>query len=108
MLPACRTEDEEFTIPHLELTPSDVDGFLHELQGFHEAFSDCFARREPREHFLRYLMGQFSKLERKSIEPMALKVTIEDVLVLVTWVQRRNHCAYLSHRQRRETEGCIK
>jgi hypothetical protein len=31
--------------------------------------------------------------------------TIEDVLKLVAWVQRRNHRAYLSHRKRRETEG---
>jgi len=74
MLPACRTEDEGFAIPQLELTSRDVDGFFHELRDFHEAFSDCFARREPREHFLRYLAGQFSALERKSIELMALKV----------------------------------
>jgi SRSO17 transposase len=58
----------------LELTAHDVDGFFHELQEFPEAFSYCFARREPREHFLRYLVGQFSALERKSIEPIALKV----------------------------------
>lgn len=38
------------------------------------AFQDCFARREPREHFSRYMGGQFSALERKSIEPMALEV----------------------------------
>jgi hypothetical protein len=31
--------------------------------------------------------------------------TIEDVLTLVAWVQRRHHRAYLSHRKRRETEG---
>ena len=31
--------------------------------------------------------------------------TIEDVLALVTWMQRRNHRAYLSHRKRREAEG---
>jgi SRSO17 transposase len=74
MLPACRTEDEGLAIPQLDLTASDVAGFLDELQEFQEVFSDCFARQETREHFLRYLIGQFSTLERKSIEPMALKV----------------------------------
>jgi len=74
MVPACRTAGEGFAIPQLDLTPSDVDGFMQELQGFHEAFSDCFTRREPREHFFRYMVGQFSDLERKSIEPIALEV----------------------------------
>jgi hypothetical protein len=32
-------------------------------------------------------------------------VTVDDVLALVAWVQRRNHHAYLSHRKRRESEG---
>ena len=31
--------------------------------------------------------------------------TVDDVLALVAWVQRRNHLAYLAHRKRRETEG---
>ena len=31
--------------------------------------------------------------------------SIDDVLTLVAWRQRRNHSAYLSHRKRRETEG---
>ena len=31
--------------------------------------------------------------------------TVDDVLELVAWVQRRNHRAYLAHRKRRETEG---
>src|SRR6266540_1382650 len=74
MLPACRTESEGFASPQLDLTPSDVAGFLEELRGFHAAFEDCFTRREPREHFFRYLVGQFSSLERKSIEPIALEV----------------------------------
>ena len=34
--------------------------------------------------------------------------TIEDVLALVAWVQRRNHGAYLSQRKRREAEDRIK
>ena len=48
--------------------------FITELQGFHEQFRDCFARSEPRENFFRYLVGQLSDLERKSIEPMSLQV----------------------------------
>jgi SRSO17 transposase len=74
MLPVCRTESEGFAIPQLDLIPSDVDGFLEELRGFHAAFEGCSTRREPREHFFRYLVGQFSPLERKSIEPIALEV----------------------------------
>ena len=74
MVPACRTAGEGFAIPQLDLTPSDVDGFMPELQGFHEAFSECFTRREPREHFCRSMVGQFSDLERQSIEPIALAV----------------------------------
>jgi hypothetical protein len=42
------------------------------LQGFYEQFSDCFYRSESRDHFFKYMAGQFSDLERKSIEPIAL------------------------------------
>jgi SRSO17 transposase len=52
----------------------DVEGLLHELRGFHDAFRECFARSEPRKHFFRYMVGQLSTLERKSIEPIALRV----------------------------------
>jgi DDE superfamily endonuclease len=61
------------------LERGDVEGFLHELPGFHESFRDCCTRREPREHFFRSTVGQFSPLERKSIEPMALEVEGGDV-----------------------------
>ena len=74
MLPAYRKQGQEDTLPPFALARSDVEDFLHELRGFHEAFRDCFTRREPREHFFRYMVGQFSPLERKSIEPMALEV----------------------------------
>ena len=74
MLPACRTEGDVFTIPQFTLDPRDVEGFMDELHGVHTAFRDGFARREPRDHFFHYLVGQFSDLERKSIEPMALQV----------------------------------
>src|SRR5712691_4759624 len=74
MLPACRTQGEAFSIPPFDLTPRDVDGFLDDLRAFHDQFRSCFARSEPREHFFHYMVGQFSALERKSIEPMALQV----------------------------------
>jgi SRSO17 transposase len=74
MLPACRTADEMFAMPQFALTRSDIDPFMDELRGFHMAFRDCFARQEPREQFFNSMVGQFSPLERKSIEPMALGV----------------------------------
>jgi SRSO17 transposase len=74
MLAACRTNGEGFAIPTFDLVPSDVEGFMEELWEFQSAFHDCFARSEPRAHFFDYMVGQCSKLERKSIEPMALHV----------------------------------
>ena len=74
MLPACRTADETFAIPQFALTRSDIDTFLDELRGFHTAFRACFTRQEPRDQFFHYMVGQFSALERKSIEPIALQV----------------------------------
>src|SRR5262249_61535110 len=71
MLPTCRTEGEGFAIPQFSVDHGDVEGLLHELRGFHDAFHECFARSEPREHFLRSMVGQLSALERKSIEPIA-------------------------------------
>jgi SRSO17 transposase len=74
MLPAYRTADETFAIPQFALTRSDIDSFMEELRGFHIAFRDCFTRQEPRDQFFNYMVGQFSPLARKSIEPMALQV----------------------------------
>ena len=74
MLPAHRTEGDVFAIPQFTLNPRDVEGFMDELHGFHTAFHDCFARSEPRDHFFHYMVGQFSELDRKSIEPIALQV----------------------------------
>jgi len=47
---------------------------MDELQEFQSLFHDCFARSEARAHFLDYMVGQYSPLVRKSIEPMALAV----------------------------------
>jgi SRSO17 transposase len=74
MLPACRTAGEPFAIPQFALTRSDIDAFMDELRGFHTAFRGGFVRQEPRDQFFNSMVGQFSALERKSIEPMALQV----------------------------------
>src|SRR5262245_26932967 len=58
----------------ISLWVSDIDTYMDELRGFHTAFRACFARQEPRDQFFNYMVGQFSALERKSIEPMALRV----------------------------------
>ena len=74
MLPECRSEEYLFSIPKYNVKSEDVEGFMNELKGFHEIFNDCFHRTESRGHFLKYMVGQFSELERKSIEPIALNV----------------------------------
>jgi hypothetical protein len=74
MLPASRTAGEGFAIPTFDLTPPDVAGLLEELWEFQSALHDCFARSEARAHFFDSMVGQWSPRERKSIEPMALRV----------------------------------
>lgn len=74
MLPECRTNGDTFAIPKFSVEKGDVEGFLNELKAFHGEFRECFSRSEPRDNFFRYMAGQFSELERKSIEPIALSV----------------------------------
>ena len=74
MLPECRTEGDPFEVPVFTVDKGDIDGFMDELRAFHGEFSECFLRSEPRENFYRYMVGQFSDLERKSIEPIVLAV----------------------------------
>jgi len=72
MLPAIRGEEYLYPVPKFDLKVRDVKEFGNELNGFHEQFHDCFLRSESRGHFLNYMSGQFSDLDRKSIEPIAL------------------------------------
>ena len=74
MLPQIRNQEHLFPVPQFTVSSADVKDFTNELKGFHEVFSDCFHRSESRGHFFRYMVGQFSELERKSIEPIALNV----------------------------------
>jgi SRSO17 transposase len=86
MLAATRCEGDLFAIPKFCLDRGDVEGFMDELHGFHDQFCDCFMRSEPREHFWLYMAGQFSPLERKSIEPIALRVEDGNVRAMQRFV----------------------
>lgn len=74
MLPAIRTIGSIYAIPKFDITVPDIKGFASELKDFHSQFKGCFSREEPRENFYQYMAGQFSKLERKSIEPIAISM----------------------------------
>lgn len=74
MLPECRNQEHLFSVPIFEVNTSDVESFIDELRCFHDEFRDCFQRSETRENMFRYMVGQFSTLERKSVEPIALAV----------------------------------
>ena len=72
-------------IPASGRTPSDrISGrdvmmSREELQIFHRQFQPLFQRREQREQSWLYLCGQLSDLERKTIEPMVLKLIGPDL-----------------------------
>lgn len=74
MLPRHQIEGDTFVIPKFDIDKQDVENFAENLKGFHGEFKDCFQRSEPRQHFFKYMAGQLSKLERKSIEPIAFEI----------------------------------
>ena len=86
MLPVTRCDEHLYSVPKFDLGKSDIKDFINELKGFHEQFSDCFQRSESRDHFLKYMAGQFSPLERKSIEPIALAVKDGNVRAMQRFV----------------------
>jgi SRSO17 transposase len=86
MLPIQRQNEYLYPVPKFDLKKSDIKDFDTELKGFHELFSDCFQRSESRDHFLKYMAGQFSDLERKSIEPIALAVEQGNVRAMQRFV----------------------
>ena len=86
MLSELRKGEHLYSIPKFDLKSTDVKDFSNELKGFHDQFSDCFQRSESREHFYKYMAGQFSDLERKSIEPIALAVENGNVRAMQRFV----------------------
>jgi len=86
MLPTIRCDEYLYSVPKFDISKGDVEGFSNELREFHQQFSDCFNRSESREHFYNYMAGQFSDLERKSIEPIALALKNVNVRSLQRFV----------------------
>ena len=79
MLPRCRCLDEPYPIPKFSLVEDDVKALAPQLRQFITPFDECFSRSESRENLHRYLVGQFSQVERKSIEPIARQVESGEV-----------------------------
>ncbi len=86
MLPEIRYDEYLYQVPKFDVNKNDIKEFANELRGFHQQFADCFNRSESREHFYNYMAGQFSDLERKSIEPIALAVKDGNVRAMQRFV----------------------
>lgn len=61
-----------------------------ELTRYLKRFACCFARRDTRAHFPKYIQGQLSELPAKSCEPMALAAgvaprTLQEFLAHYSW-----------------------
>jgi len=57
-------------------------------------YGDCFARKDTRGHLATYVEGQLSKLDRKSVEPIALAAgvaprTLQQFLNFLEWDQEQ-------------------
>lgn len=66
--------EDVFPIPKYDLNKNDIEDFEEMLKGYLSQFDEFFFRSEARKNLFKYTIGQFSELERKSIEPMALNV----------------------------------
>lgn len=95
MLPECRSHEYLYPVPEFTVTSDDVESFMDELRCFHREFDECFQRSETRENVFRYMVGQFSEVERKSIEPIALSVengtvrTMQRAISDATWDEKK-------------------
>jgi len=61
-----------------------------ELDRFLRRFDDCFTNGQTRQHLPTYVSGQLSDLDRKSVEPIAVRAgvaprTLQEFLSLHTW-----------------------
>ena len=64
------------------------------LKKFLQEFHNCFGRKDTRGHLSTYVEGQLSKLDRKSVEPIALAAgvpprTLQQFLSFLEWDQEQ-------------------
>lgn len=86
MVADLRNPGEPLSLSPVDLVPHGANGLMAALGTFQSAFHDSFSRRESRLHFLHYMVGQFSHLERKSIAPMALAVQGSNIRGMQRWI----------------------
>jgi hypothetical protein len=98
MLLETRNPDCPYSVPKFNFYQNDIDDFLNELREFHEQFADCFHRFEFIDHFFKYMAGQSSQLDRKSIEPIACAVESGHVKAMQRFVSDPLLGVYLPHR----------
>jgi SRSO17 transposase len=73
---------------------AEIRGLKPKLKKFLHQFRDCFGRKDTREHLSTYVEGQLSKLDRKSVEPIALAAgvaprTLQQFLNSLEWDQEQ-------------------
>lgn len=73
---------------------AEIRGLKPKLKTFLHQFRDCFGRKDTREHLSTYVEGQLSKLDRKSVEPIALAAgvaprTLQQFLNFLEWDQEQ-------------------
>jgi len=76
------------------MTLKQIASLGRELVRFLAFFPDCFGRQEPRELLEVYVRGQLSELDRKSIEPMALRLdtpprTLQRFVESIKWDEHK-------------------
>ncbi|MBI2823051.1 MAG: transposase [Planctomycetia bacterium] len=73
---------------------AEIRGLKSKLRKYLQEFRDCFGRKDTRGHLATYVEGQLSKLDRKSVEPIALSRgvaprTLQQFLNFLEWDQEQ-------------------
>lgn len=73
---------------------AEIRGLKPKLLNYLRTYRDCFGRSDTRGHLTTYVEGQLSKLDRKSVEPIALAAgvaprTLQQFLNFLEWDQEQ-------------------
>jgi SRSO17 transposase len=73
---------------------AEIRGLKSKLKKYLRDYGDCFRRSDTRGHLTTYVEGQLSKLDRKSVEPIALSRgvaprTLQQFLNFLEWDQEQ-------------------